>query len=189
MTNTRNAPIEVFEASHPMFVERYELIPDSGGAGRFRGGLGKRRDILILSTDNTSTMSTDRARIAPWGLFGGLPGSCSSFLLRDKKNGTTRLPSKGTRRVEQGSVISCITAGGGGYGDPLKRDPDRVRFDVREGFVSRQNAEKLYGVIFNSNLTVDVSRTSELRRKLAEKALLMRNKRLGRARSKAGQAQ
>ena len=168
MTNTRNAPIEVFEASHPMFVERYGLIPDSGGAGTFRGGLGKRRDILILSTDNTSTMSTDRAQIPPWGLYGGLAGSCSSFLLRDKKNRTTRLPSKGTRRVEQGSVISCITAGGGGFGDPLKRDPERVRFDVIEGFVSRQNARKLYGVILKSDCAVDMRRTLELRRNLAK---------------------
>jgi N-methylhydantoinase B len=169
MTNTRNAPIEVFEASHPMFVERYGLIPDSGGAGKFRGGLGKRRDILILSSDNTATMSTDRARLAPWGLYGGGPGACSSFLLRDKNNKITRLPSKGTRRIEQGSVISCITAGGGGYGDPVERDPERVSFDVMEGVVSRQNARKLYGVILKPNASVDVTRTNELRRLLRSK--------------------
>jgi N-methylhydantoinase B len=169
MTNTRNAPIEVFEASHPMFIERYGLIPDSGGAGKFRGGFGKRRDILILSTDNTSTMSTDRTRIQPWGLDGGGPGACSKFLLRDKAGKTIQLPSKGTRRVEQGSVISCITAGGGGYGNPRERDPEKVRFDVREGLVSRENARNLYGVVLKPNLTVDVPLTVDLRKRMASK--------------------
>jgi N-methylhydantoinase B len=169
MTNTRNAPIEVFEASHPMFVERYGLIPDSAGAGKFRGGFGKRRDIRVLSTENTATMSTDRARIPPWGVFGGAPGACSAFLLRDAKGKTVKLPSKGTRRIDQGSVISCITAGGGGYGDPLERDPERVRFDVLEGLVSRQNSRKLYGVVLNASLKVDLPRTTELRRSMRSK--------------------
>src|SRR5437660_12804466 len=106
MTNTPNAPIEVVEASHPMFIERYGLIPDSAGAGKFRGGFGKRRDIRILSSDNTSTMSTDRSKIPPWGLHGGKPGACSKFLLRTKDGKKVQLPSKGTRRIEQGSVIS-----------------------------------------------------------------------------------
>lgn len=169
MTNTRNAPIEVFEASHPMFIERYGLIPDSGGAGKFRGGFGKRRDILVLSSDNTSTMSTDRTRNPPWGLYGGRSGACSKFLLREPNGKTLQLPSKGTRRVEQGSVISCITAGGGGYGNPLDREPERVRFDVREGLVSRENAHKLYGVVLKSNLTVDVPKTLDLRKRMGSK--------------------
>lgn len=169
MTNTRNAPIEVFEASHPMFIERYGLIPDSAGAGKFRGGFGKRRDIRILSSANTATMSTDRARIAPWGLFGGGPGARSAFLLRDAKDKTVKLPSKGTRRIDQGSVISCITAGGGGYGSPLERDPERVRFDVLEGLVDRQNARKLYGVALNASFEIDLPKTTELRRLMGRK--------------------
>jgi N-methylhydantoinase B len=169
MTNTRNAPIEVFEASHPMFIERYALIPDSGGAGKFRGGFGKRRDILVLSSDNTATMSTDRARNRPWGLFGGESGECSKFVLRDPKGKTKDLPSKGTRRIEQGSVISCITAGGGGYGNPLERDPSRVSFDVLEGLVSRRNARELYGVALDGNGNVDVTKTVELRRLMKSK--------------------
>src|SRR5207248_136061 len=124
----------------------------SAGAGKFRGGFGKRRDIRVLSTDNTSTMSTDRTRFPPWGLFGGGSGACSKFLLRSKTGKSVQLPSKGTRRIEEGSVISCITAGGGGYGNPLNRDPERVRFDVREGLVSRENAAKLYGVALKKNL-------------------------------------
>jgi N-methylhydantoinase B len=169
MTNTRNAPIEVFEASHPMFVERYGLIPDSAGAGKFRGGFGKRRDIRILSSDNTATMSTDRTRIPPWGLYGGKPGACSRFLLRDPRGKMMQLPSKGTRRVDRGAVISCITAGGGGYGDPLERDPERVRFDVREGLVSSLNARNFYGVVLKRNLSVDLPRTVELRKRMRSK--------------------
>jgi N-methylhydantoinase B len=152
-----------------MFIERYGLIPDSAGAGKFRGGFGKRRDIRILSSANTATMSTDRARIRPWGLFGGGPGACSAFLLRDAKGKTVELPSKGTRRIDQGSVISCITAGGGGYGNPLERDPGRVRFDVLEGLVSRQNARKLYGVVLNASFKVDLPKTAELRRSMGSK--------------------
>lgn len=169
MTNTRNAPIEVFEASHPMFIERYGLIPDSAGAGKFRGGFGKRRDIRILSSDNTSTMSTDRTRIPPWGIYGGGPGACSKFLLQNGRGKAIQLPSKGTRRIEEGSVISCITAGGGGYGNPFERDPERVRFDVLEGLVSRQNARKLYGVVIGRNQMVDLAKTAELRRPLRQK--------------------
>lgn len=164
MTNTRNAPIEVFEASHPMLVERYGLIPDSGGAGKFRGGLGKRRDILVLSTDNTSTMSTDRARLHPWGLFGGQPGACSRFLLRTSDGKVLELPSKGTRRLEYGDVVSCITAGGGGYGDPSERPPERVRFDVLEGLISSECARDQYAVALTGDQQVDVHGTSELRR-------------------------
>src|SRR2546426_4869801 len=108
-------------------------------------------------------MSTDRTRIQPWGLDGGGPGACSKFLLRDKAGKTIQLPSKGTRRVEQGSVISCISAGGGGYGSPRERDPEKVRFDVREGLVSRENARNLYGVVLKPNLTVDVPLTVDLR--------------------------
>ena len=107
MTNTRNAPIEVFEASHPMFIERYGLITIRGGQAKF-GRIWQASRRSVFSSGNTSTMSTDRARIAPWGLFGGGSGACSAFLLRDAKGKTVRLSSKGTRRIEQGSVISCL---------------------------------------------------------------------------------
>ncbi len=183
MTNTRNAPIEVFEANHPMFIERYGLIPDSGGAGKFRGGFGKRRDIRVLSTDNTSTMSTDRAINPPWGLFGGQPGACSAFLLQEPKGKVIKLRSKGTHRIEQNSVISCITAGGGGYGNPLEREPERVRFDVAEGLVSTENARELYGVVLNRLAQVDTVKTDELRRKLSKKQFFVKGKRRRTARS------
>ncbi len=169
MTNTRNAPIEIFEASHPMFVARYGLIPDSCGAGKFRGGLGKRRDIVILSSDNTSTMTSDRCKFPPWGLYGGMPGACSKFLLTGKNGKTVQLPSKGTRRLEQGEMVSCITAGGGGYGDPFERDPERVRFDVMEGLVSARNARELYGVVLTQNFEIEPAKTAELRRKQRKK--------------------
>ena len=165
MTNTRNAPIEVFEASHPMFVERYGLVPDSEGAGEFRGGFGKRRDIRILSTKNTVTVSTDRARIGPWGLYGGRPGSVSKILLKRRNGRVISLPSKGTRRVAEGEVLSFITAGGGGYGDPLERDPARVRWDVLDGFISRKRAGAIYGVVLKRNHDVDEVKTAELRDK------------------------
>jgi len=167
MTNTRNAPIEVFEANHPMFIERYGLVPDSAGAGRHRGGFGKRRDILVLSSDNTATLSTDRARKRTWGVFGGDSGACSEFLLRDPRGKITKLPAKGTRRIEKGSVISCITAGGGGYGNPFERDPEKVSVDAREGLVSRRKARELYGVVLRKDGSVNRQGTAELRRRAA----------------------
>jgi N-methylhydantoinase B len=166
MTNTRNAPIEVFEANHPMFVERYGLVPESEGAGKFRGGFGKRRDIVILSQDNTVTTSTDRVQIGPWGLYGGMPGKGSKFLLKTRDGQVTELPSKGTRRVEEGDTLSCITAGGGGYGNPFERDPARVRWDVLEGFISRERAREAYGVILDDAGEVDQRQTADLRRAL-----------------------
>lgn len=165
MTNTRNAPIEVFEASHPMFVERYGLVPESEGAGKFRGGFGKRRDIVILSSDNTTTGSTDRVRFGPWGLYGGEPGKGSNFLLKKRDGSIIQLPSKGTRRIEEGDMLSCITAGGGGYGDPLDRDPSRVRWDVLEEFISRQRARDAYGVVVGEDFEIDHAQTAELRRR------------------------
>jgi N-methylhydantoinase B len=165
MTNTRNAPIEVFEASHPMFVEHYGLVPESEGAGKFRGGFGKRRDITILSSENTITTSTDRTRIPPWGLYGGASGGTSKFLLTNPSDTVIQLPSKGTRRVDEGYRLSCITAGGGGYGNPLERDPFRVRWDVVEGLIGRERARDVYGVVIGENYQIDDAATAELRRK------------------------
>ncbi len=170
MTNTRNAPVEVFETSHPMFVESYGLEPDSEGAGKFRGGFGKRRDIRIQSSENTVTLSTDRARFAPWGLYGGKPGGLSRFLLKRKNGKLVALPSKGTRQVKRGDVLRCITAGGGGYGDPLERDPARVRWDVLEGLVSRRRARDIYGVALNRACDIDEVETRQLRAEMKQEA-------------------
>lgn len=117
MTNTLNTPVEVLETAYPLRVERYELREGSGGAGRFPGGMGIRRDIRVLGHRAVVSLLGDRRARAPWGLAGGEPGKPGEdLLILDDRE--TRLPSKGTVEVPAEGVISIRTPGGGGYGPP-----------------------------------------------------------------------
>ena len=141
MSNTRNTPVEVLETRYPVRVERYELRPDSGGAGEHRGGLGLRRDVT-LRTDATVGLLADRHRTPPYGLAGGEPGATgAAVLLPDGE----RLPSKTTRDLPAGATLSVRTPGGGGHGDPTDRDPAAVARDVRLGLLSPDRAREMYG--------------------------------------------
>ncbi len=120
MTNTLNTPIEALESAYPLRVRRYELVQGSGGRGKFRGGLGIRRDTEVLADESTISLLGERQRLRPWGLFGGRPGSSGAYrILREGR--IDRLPSKITLTVRRGSVLSVITPGGGGYGEPDRR--------------------------------------------------------------------
>ncbi|MCA1553745.1 MAG: hydantoinase B/oxoprolinase family protein, partial [Chloroflexi bacterium] len=143
--NTENAPIEETEASYPVRIARYELVNDSEGAGKFRGGLGLRRDYLFPDSSPTFTILADRDREGPWGLFGGLSGERAYYILNPDGE-ATQLSSKTTLELKPGDVISYRTCGGGGYGDPRERDPQLVRRDVCEGKVSVERAKAVYGV-------------------------------------------
>jgi len=161
--NTENAPIEETEVSYPVRITRYELVDDSEGAGRHRGGLGLRRDYLFPDHDVSFTVLADRDRWGPWGLFGGLSGRKASYVLNpDAEN--TELGSKVTIELKPGDVVSYRTCGGGGYGPPEERDPELVLNDVREGKVSIGRARDIYGVVIDAETwTVDVVETSKLR--------------------------
>ncbi|PYV18287.1 MAG: 5-oxoprolinase, partial [Acidobacteria bacterium] len=130
MTNTRNAPVEVIESAYPLRIHGYGLVPDSAGPGKFRGGYGMMREFEILADRVTVTLSSDRFETAPWGVFGGCnarPGSCTVV----RPDGSEeQLPSKVTCTVQGGARLSSVTPGGGGWGDPFERDPERVRQDV-----------------------------------------------------------
>jgi len=148
MTNTRNAPVEVIESTYPLVVEGYGLIPDSDGPGRYRGGLGMFRRIKVLSRQTTLTVSTDRSETRPWGVFGGGDGGNSACLVAGADGRERKLPySKMTLPLETGEVVTINTPGAGGWGDPLKRDPKKVWWDVTEGFISPERAKEAYGVI------------------------------------------
>lgn len=141
--NTENAPIEEVEMNYPFRIGRYELIQDSGGAGRFRGGLSIRRVFEFPNAVCTFTVLSDGRKFAPWGLVGGKPGACSKFEL--EVDGKIRdLPSKITIDVPQGGRIIVSTPGGGGWGAPEERDPAVVAHDVAEGYVSREAALRDY---------------------------------------------
>ena len=160
--NTENAPVEELESNYPLRIDRYGLIPDSEGAGKYRGGLGIRRDYLFPS-ETTFTILADRDKAGPHGLFGGQPGSISVYaLMRDGEE--THLSSKSTVHLRPGDVISYRTSGGGGYEDPLLRDPELVLSDVADGKVSVERASSVYGVVISGDgQSVDLAATERLR--------------------------
>jgi N-methylhydantoinase B len=161
--NTENAPIEEIELNYPVRITRYELVEDSGGAGRHRGGLGLRRDYLFPDLAVSFTVLADRDRWGPGGLFGGLSGRKASYVLNPEGE-TVELGSKVTVELKPGDVVSYRTCGGGGYGSPEERDPQLVLRDVCEGKVSVTQAQELYKVVVNRmTWSVDAEGTAKLR--------------------------
>ena len=145
--NTANSPIEELEAELPVRVRRYELVADSEGAGRTRGGLGVRRDLEFYDHEASFSLLTDRTESRPWGVFGGRAARPARFYRNPETAKETTLASKSTTTLDPGDVVSVQTPGGGGYGDPLERDPEAVLEDVRDGKVSVARAEGAYGVV------------------------------------------
>ncbi len=144
MTNTRNTPVEVLEVNMPVRVLRYGLLPDSAGAGKFRGGFGIER-VLEFQTDEVDCfIASDRVKIGPWGLFGGRSAACASFRVVRADGTEELLPSKARVRFNRNDQLHIHTAGGGGWGDPALRDRDRIADDIRDGLVSPEAAEQEY---------------------------------------------
>jgi N-methylhydantoinase B len=142
--NTENAPVEETELNYPVRVSRLSLVDDSEGPGRFRGGLGLRKD-FVFDRPTTFTVLADRTVRGPAGAFGGLDGRVAEFVL--VRGGDERvLGAKTTVEVEPGDTISYRTCGGGGYGPPSEREPELVLRDVLEGKVSVERARDVYGV-------------------------------------------
>ena len=165
--NTENSAIEETENNLPFLITRYELIPDSEGAGRYRGGLGLRRDWKFPGHESTLTVFSDNRKFAPWGLFGGGSGSPSRYILNPDGE-AKELPSKITLQLPPDSVISYRTPGGGGYGSPLERDPERVLEDVAQGKVTPDKARHTYGVVLDpSGKAVDLEATRTQRHGLS----------------------
>ena len=142
--NTENAPVEETELNYPVRVARLSLVEDSDGAGKFRGGLGLRKDYLF-DRPTTFTVLADRTVRGPAGAFGGHDGRPAEYVLV-RGGEETRLSPKCTIELEAGDVVSYRTCGGGGYGPPEERDPELVRRDVREGKVSAERAREVYRV-------------------------------------------
>ncbi|NWG12625.1 MAG: hydantoinase B/oxoprolinase family protein [Acidobacteria bacterium] len=147
ITNTSNLPIEGLETEYPLFVEDYSLVPDSCGSGKYRGGLGLRRDVRILGHTCDFSSQGDRFRRRPWGIFGGGPGRTGRMILRQGQPDQVELPSKTSGvEIRPGEVIRIQTPGAGGYGPARERDPELVRKDLREGKISPERARADYGV-------------------------------------------
>jgi N-methylhydantoinase B len=161
-SNCTNIPIEVVEAEYPLLCEQYGFVPDSGGAGRSRGGLAIIRDFRLTEGTATLQVRSDRRTHKPWGLEGGKAGT-PSWNYINPNDGTDPLPSKVTTELRKGDVFRHVTGGGGGFGDPLERDTAHVLHDVLNGKITRAYAEKEYGVVVTENGDVDKGR-EELRR-------------------------
>jgi N-methylhydantoinase B len=131
-----NIPVEVAESEFPIVIERYGLVPDSGGEGKHRGGLAVERVWRCLTPDTSLIVRSDRAAHPPYGLQGGRPGTLSSNLLIHADGTEEVLPSMFSRTIQPGDVYVHRTAGGGGWGDPAERDPKRHANDVADGKVS-----------------------------------------------------
>ena len=143
--NTENSPIEETEANYPIRVLRYALIPESEGAGRFRGGLGLRRD-YTFETPVTFSVLADRAKFPPWGLMGGQSARPAHYILDPDGEGR-ELPSKLSITMQPGEVFSIQMGGGGGYGPAHERDPQLVLADILAGKITPERARAVYGVV------------------------------------------
>ncbi len=157
-----NTPVEAAEIENPVMIERYEFIPDSGGPGKYRGGLSLRRDIRFLA-DVTWARYSDRQKFKPLGLFGGMEGSMGSLIMNPDTPEQKRCKSKGVDQIKAGDLLSIRLPGSGGYGSPVKRDPEAVRWDVINGKISMESARKDYRVVFDEEMGVDMEATGTLR--------------------------
>ena len=157
--------MELLEAENPVLVETYGFIPDSGGAGKHRGGLGLRKRIKYLQGSGYFTNRSDATKFGAAGALGGKEGKPAQHFLFHPDGSLERLPSKATNlSINAGDVMILETAGGGGYGSPLDREIGLVQSDVANGKVSAAAARDAYGVVFDSTgSNVDEAATAKWR--------------------------
>jgi len=164
-SNAKIAPVEIIESEFPTRLLRCELLPDSGGAGRFRGGLGMRREYINLE-DARFSLRSMRHIIPPSGAVGGGPGGKGALVINPDKE-ARRLPTRyADYPLKAGDVFALDTPGGGGFGDPKTRDPQMVRADVVEGYVTPAAAEQTYGVVLKQaggDWIIDAAATEKAR--------------------------
>jgi N-methylhydantoinase B len=169
--NTENAPVEETEANYPVRILRYELIPDSEGAGHYRGGLGVRRDYTFPGHTPSFSILSDKTKYPPWGLFGGDHARPAKYILNPDTAEARELPSKITLPLKPGDVVSVQTPGGGGCEEAWTRPVEQVAADVAVGKISIARAQQAYGVILHPRTSiVDETATAEARAHLARTA-------------------
>ncbi|HEV2508375.1 hydantoinase B/oxoprolinase family protein [Bosea sp. (in: a-proteobacteria)] len=162
----KNTPIEITETEVPIRFMRYGLQPDSGGAGRWRGGLATVMEFKVFSPNSRITVrNRDRSYFRPWGTLGGLSAETSNFIINPGRPNERVLGNTDIAIAEPGDVIHIHSPGGGGRGTPLEREPERVLLDVERGYVSLDAARALYGVVIEAG-AVDPEATTALRAEL-----------------------
>ena len=165
--------VESIENEMPLIIESCELRIDGGGEGTFRGGVGMVRKVRLLGEEGSYSVLSDRAVIPPWGVLGGASGMPYHLsIARDGSVIEFDTPGKVTGYpVRKDDCVIMRSSGGGGYGDPLGRDPERVRADVAFGYVSAARARDGYGVVIGDDGAVDAAATRALRRDIAARRL------------------
>ena len=142
--NCSNIPVEVIEHTNPVRIERFELIPDSGGAGKYRGGCGIRKDMRLLADEAVLTLLGDRHKFAPYGVFGGAEAAKGQSIVHTG-NEVRELGSKEVAVLKRDDVVSLRTSGAGGYGPASERDPSAIERDIADGYVTVEGARRIYG--------------------------------------------
>ena len=171
IANTANTPIEQWEAHSPVRVEEYSLVPDTGGAGKYRGGLGVARSWRFLADEGEVHVRSQRWRLRPFGWSGGREGTFAQWTLTGADGREEPMPGIFARPLRRGELLRHQTPGAGGWGNPYERDVDAVLADVKEGKVTVEHARLEYGVEINADtLEIDTRATDELRRQMAADA-------------------
>ncbi|KRS10846.1 hydantoin utilization protein B [Roseovarius atlanticus] len=160
----RNTPIEITETEVPIEFVKYGLARDTGGAGRWRGGLATEMAFRVFTPDTRITArNRDRSRFRPWGVLGGRAAGLAEMAVNPDTPEARRMGSADTAILQPGDVLSLRSAGGGGRGDPMEREAWRVALDVRRGHVSDEAARSEYGVVLLDDGEVDEAATAALR--------------------------
>jgi N-methylhydantoinase B len=166
ITNMMNAPTEAVELEYPLRVHSMRLAADSGGAGRHRGGLGMHKVFEVVEGPLEVTHRGDRHVTQPYGLKGGLPAQSWSTIIRRSDGTTRKVKSRERFTLNTGDVLDCVTAGGGGYGDPIERPAREVVSDLRDQRITRAEAETAYGLVFDAAGELDAAATESRRAEL-----------------------
>ena len=164
VTNQANTPIESIEANYPLQINKYGFVQNTEGAGEYRGGMGIVREFKLLHEEATLQIRSDRSKFLPWGNQGGEPGT-RNFNILNPDSENTILPSKFLKTLKKDEVYRLIQSGGGGYGNPINRNPKSVLKDVLEEKITSKRAKDIYGVIINKN-KINYEDTKLLREKL-----------------------
>ena len=149
-SNQMNIPVESIEMDYPVRIVRYELVPDSGGSGKYRGGLGILREYEMLADSATFNVRGDRAAFAPRGLYGGGNGSFSAFFL-EAGGETKKIPSKFGGTIKRGQHLRITTPGGGGFGAPAEHDRAALAKDCVDGKITAGKIKQDYGIDITSD--------------------------------------
>ena len=162
--NLSNTPVETMESQHPVRVEEYALVPDSCGAGEYRGGLGVARSYRLLADEASLQLRADRMKIRPYGLAGGNEAGPAVNEITTREGNHVSLPSKINRKMDRGELVRHVQPGGGGFGDPFMRDPQRVARDVWNTKISAGYAREHHGVVVDPDTgDLDEAATAVLR--------------------------